>query len=57
MPKKKTDSIDREVFSARIDKKLAKEIKRIAFEKDKDIYIVVEEAFRDYIRKQSTRTP
>jgi len=49
MPKIRTDEIERKVFSSRIDPALSDKIKEIAFYSKKEIFEVVEEAFREYI--------
>ena len=53
MPKIKKDDVDRIIFSSRVDKHLVRQLKKIAFDEDRDIYDVLEEALRDYINKKS----
>jgi predicted transcriptional regulator len=49
MPKIRKDEIERKVFSSRMDPALSDKIKEIAFYSKKEIFEVVEEAFREYI--------
>ncbi len=53
MPKIKNDDVDRIIFSSRVDKHLVRQLKKIAFDEDRDIYDVLEEALRDYINKKT----
>ena len=47
--------IERISFSTRINKALIKELKKIALDKDKDLYVVLEEAIENHIQKKSKK--
>ncbi len=48
--------IERISFSTRINKALIKDLKRIALNEDKDLYIVLEEAIENYVQKKNKRS-
>lgn len=52
MGRVKKDNIERVLISTRIDRSLVKPLKQIALDGDRDLYMVIEEAIKDYIQKK-----
>lgn len=55
MPKKKIDTEERKLISARVKKPLIKALKQIALDRDTELYLIVEEAIEQYVTINTTK--
>ena len=49
MPRRKADDKERVPFGTRLEPQLLRELKRVAFDEERELYLVVEEAIRQYL--------
>lgn len=57
MSKKKPDNVKRITFGGNVDEDLVWELKDIAHYERRNVYLVLEEAIREYVEKKKKKAP